>query len=221
MRRIANTTELQHELEGLLDYAQTYRPSRMKLARQMFALSERISTEFESPAALKKYLKEHPDADPSNHTVKKQERGKGDDSPAANPKFQQYLRKAPVAADKAVSKLHKLKKSLDRAESYRHEDKDRAKSLKEEIKKTHEELVGQAETLLKEVKSIWDKAPQSSDEVAKRVRTRNEHIFKLMGDHIAKAKEWSDSDYAPHVIESAETLASFMSNAASSLMRFE
>lgn len=222
MLRIASTAELQSELRSLLEYSRSHRPSRLRLARQLLALSERVSMEFDSPAALKKYLKEHPDADRSSHTVKKQKSDEADSgkSPADDPKFQQYLQRTPLAANKAVSKLHRLQKSLERAESYRHGDPDRAKTVKQEIHKAHRELIGEAEAMLKKVKSVWDAAPESTDELAKRVRTRNEHIFKLMGDHIESAKERTDRDYTPHVIESAERLASFMANAASSLMRF-
>lgn len=40
-------------------------------------LTGRTAMEHSSPEALKKYLKEHPDADPKNHTVQKSEKDKG------------------------------------------------------------------------------------------------------------------------------------------------
>lgn len=40
---------------------------------------ERVGMEFETPQALKDYLRKHPQADPSKHTVKKQEKGEHKD----------------------------------------------------------------------------------------------------------------------------------------------
>jgi len=40
-------------------------------------VASRFATEFPTDEALKKYLKEHPDADRSNHSVKKSEKGDG------------------------------------------------------------------------------------------------------------------------------------------------
>ena len=76
MRKIATTTELQHELRQLIDYARSARPSRTVLATELRDLSTRVAIEFSSPAALKQYIKDHPGADKSKHTVKKQEKPK-------------------------------------------------------------------------------------------------------------------------------------------------
>jgi len=64
----------------------------MKIAsRVAYRFCERFSTEFDTEEALKKYLKDHPDADPSNHSVKKSE-GEGkkkeeeDDTPVKGSK---------------------------------------------------------------------------------------------------------------------------------------
>lgn len=44
MRKIANTSELQTELRRLLSYAQSERPSRMRLATALLELSSRLKT---------------------------------------------------------------------------------------------------------------------------------------------------------------------------------
>src|SRR5208283_681143 len=44
---------------------------------RIVARFERESTEFPSQKALQKYMKEHPDADPANHFVKKHEKENG------------------------------------------------------------------------------------------------------------------------------------------------
>jgi hypothetical protein len=46
------------------------------LRRELLPLVSRVGMEFPSDEARKKYLKEHPDADKSKHTVKKQDNGK-------------------------------------------------------------------------------------------------------------------------------------------------
>jgi hypothetical protein len=65
------------EIQSIAEYSQTGSPSREKLASLLVDLADRVSergilaTEFPTENALKKYLKEHPDADPKNHSVKK------------------------------------------------------------------------------------------------------------------------------------------------------
>lgn len=53
MHRIANTTELQVELHKLLELASSARPSRVKLARQIEALSQRVAMDEAGQALLR------------------------------------------------------------------------------------------------------------------------------------------------------------------------
>ena len=81
MDKISNALELQVELQALLDYARTPNPSRVLLASRLYRLSEMtspIAMEHATPEALKKYLQEHPKADPKRHKVKESNPGKGD-----------------------------------------------------------------------------------------------------------------------------------------------
>jgi len=52
MRKIANTDELRAELQNLLDYAQTYRPSRAVLAHDLASLSKRVASGADRTAPL-------------------------------------------------------------------------------------------------------------------------------------------------------------------------
>jgi len=50
---------------------------KIRVASELVKIARDLtSMEFDSPEAMKRYLKEHPDADKSKHTVKKQEQGK-------------------------------------------------------------------------------------------------------------------------------------------------
>lgn len=55
------------------------------IARNVVARFKR-AMEFSSPEALREYLKEHPNADPKNHHVKKQEGGSGSGAAAVKTK---------------------------------------------------------------------------------------------------------------------------------------
>ena len=56
MRKIANTHELAGELERILDYAGSVRPSRAVLASELNALSMKVATT--SPSSLEKIYRE-------------------------------------------------------------------------------------------------------------------------------------------------------------------
>ena len=49
MRKIASTTELQHELRRLIAYTQTEQPSRQRIAGELQSLSQRLAGEDQSP----------------------------------------------------------------------------------------------------------------------------------------------------------------------------
>jgi hypothetical protein len=69
MKKIASPTELQAELKRLLAYCETHRPRREVLAYELTSLANRLAMRHPSEEAKKKYLGEHPGADPKNHTV--------------------------------------------------------------------------------------------------------------------------------------------------------
>jgi hypothetical protein len=80
MQKIASPQELQTELRSLIAFIHSYgpegKPARQVVANRLRALADRVSMEHSSPEALKRYLKEHPDADKSKHTVKKPSGGR-------------------------------------------------------------------------------------------------------------------------------------------------
>jgi hypothetical protein len=75
MRKIASPSQFLSEIQGIAEYSQSGTPSREKLASLLVDLADRVrgitATEFPTEEALKKYLKEHPDADPKKHSVRK------------------------------------------------------------------------------------------------------------------------------------------------------
>jgi hypothetical protein len=80
MRKIASPGIFLSEIQSIAEYAQTGTPSREKLASLLVDLADRVSergilaTEFPTENALKKYLKDHPGADPKNHSVEKHDK---------------------------------------------------------------------------------------------------------------------------------------------------
>lgn len=110
MRKLANTTELQHELHRLLSYAQSERPSRRRLATELRDLSHRLTrvsdrvigrsaTDFATPEALKNYLRDHPHADAKKHHVVKD---KGTDQESRSPGAHSVKVKAPKELAQAI-----------------------------------------------------------------------------------------------------------------------
>lgn len=82
------------------------------------------ATEFDSPEALKKYLHDHPGADKSNHSVKKEEKGEGgkEDKPLSQAEKSRMTRKPwlykpevikkhfPETTDKQMEMMEKMQK---------------------------------------------------------------------------------------------------------------
>lgn len=65
------------------------------LARRVFVkFTDRVGKEFPSDEALKKYLHEHPDADPKNHSVKKDD-DKGEGGEKKKPWYKRIFEKKP------------------------------------------------------------------------------------------------------------------------------
>lgn len=112
MHKIASPKELQTELRRLLAYVQSERPSRIVLAAEFRALASRLATEFDTKEELDAYLKEHPDADRSNHSVK----SKGDDAEGKE-------EKPAKRSNPALDAWHeKNKKERERKEEWARQD---------------------------------------------------------------------------------------------------
>jgi hypothetical protein len=80
MDKIATPKDLVSELQRLIAYASSEKPSRAKLSSALFGLADKVSMDHPNGPAMKKYLREHPDADPKNHRVKKNDRPEGGNS---------------------------------------------------------------------------------------------------------------------------------------------
>jgi hypothetical protein len=100
--------------------------------------AERHGMEHPSDDARKQYLKDHPNADPSNHTVKKNDDGGGGGESKASPKG------GEVHA--LMDKLHKAYPDLD---------KDDVKALKSEIDEAEKKGDGKKLQKLKDEVEEW------------------------------------------------------------------
>lgn len=118
MRKIATTTELQHELRQLIDYARSHQPSRVRLAKVLRDISVRVAMEHATPEALKSYLRDHPGADKGNHTVKKHDstgRADGPDSGSISSKEVSSAIEAGTKSLKLNPATHKGLRDLNKA----------------------------------------------------------------------------------------------------------
>lgn len=153
----------------------------------------RKAIEFPTEEARKKYLHEHPDADPQNHTVKKDTEGQKDNGPSSfgDPKKYKATLKKQVEVGNKAKAFDRLYKQYDRVEhGYKTHDPDKAKEvagkLHEEAKALHEGVknaVEEAEDLLKKVK---DHNPEGAPP---EWRKAQDHRIKALEGSISKAKE--------------------------------
>src|SRR5271166_1964069 len=105
--------------------------------------SELVSKEFSSPEALKNYLKEHPKADKSKHTVKKPGEAKpnggdSEESPGA------HSEESPGAHLKRLEKIKKLHPELLREKTDGGETGEEHLKRLRKIKRLHPELLREA-----------------------------------------------------------------------------
>lgn len=163
MRKIANTTELTSELRQILAYAQSVRPSRQRLARQLRNLSLRVAMEHDSPEALAKYLKEHPDADKAKHTVKKpmtysEAKGKEDEAERAEAKAHDKRQLALREHGKATQKHQ---------ESYEAHHKDKSNKENERKHKENERSLEHSKKWLAEAEKAHGEAAENLSKATK------------------------------------------------------
>lgn len=91
MYRTASTTEVKSDLRNLLAYLDTPQPSREMVLNRLASIRSKLAMEFPSEPALKEYLKNHPNADPKNHSVAKKEDGGSSGGGSAHPKVKEIL----------------------------------------------------------------------------------------------------------------------------------
>jgi soluble cytochrome b562 len=126
--------------------------------------------EFPSEKARKDYLREHPDADPSNHTVKKNQGGGGKAETGGKPPIKQMVQDTKRLSDtvtKMSDQLSKLQKSFDTA-VHSKGGAERAKTLGDKINNAYSHAVMSAETSFTHAESainIARKHGASEDEI--------------------------------------------------------
>lgn len=123
--------------------------------REILSALSRVSMEHASEDALKKYLKEHPKADPKNHTVEG-EKGKKP-SEGLSKKLSQWVEKAKGLTAKAKKKIESLDEASTKFvvdKEYRDETMKKAgEALKAAPKKYAKEVLHHFEHEVKEVGS--------------------------------------------------------------------
>jgi hypothetical protein len=132
----------------------------------------RSAMEFPSEKARKNYLREHPDADPSNHTVKKNQGGAGKEETGGKPPIKQMVQDTKRLSDtvtKMSDQLGKLQKSFDTA-VHSKGGAERAKTLGDKINNAYSHAVMSAETSFTHAESainIARKHGASEDEIGR------------------------------------------------------
>jgi hypothetical protein len=71
--KLARQGLIREAFDAVLDESQQKTPAKVARTNPKLAFEMVLAMEHDSPEALKEYLKEHPNADKSNHTVKKQD----------------------------------------------------------------------------------------------------------------------------------------------------
>lgn len=103
-----------------------------------------LAMEHSSPEARKDYLREHPNADPKNHTVKKDEGGgKSKDKDGLSPDAKEFYRHSQNG-EKSIKSISRLTKQLDNV---------RGEKAQEVFKK----VVGESKKLVNEASKVLDK----------------------------------------------------------------
>jgi hypothetical protein len=145
--------------------------------------------EFPSEKARKDYLREHPDADPSNHTVKKNQGGAGKAETGGKPPIKQMVQDTKRLSDtvtKMSDQLGKLQKSFDTA-VHSKGGAERAKTLGDKINNAYSHAVMSAETSFTHAESainIARKHGASEDEI-----DRVESILKDAKEAVTDSKK--------------------------------
>ena len=149
-----------------------------KIARELVRLARDImGTEFDSQEAMDKYLKEHPGADKSNHSVKKKEKTesgtKGKDDFHKSNKFKDTISKLNISTKSTIPDEH-LKKLFDG-----HSDADLAKIKKD----THDKVVNENYDAVKE-ENLSGKRGPAHDE-----RRHLDILTDAVSDEIGRRKK--------------------------------
>lgn len=177
-------------------------------------IAARYAMEHDSPAALKKYLQEHPDADRKNHHVKKKSPATESKNPYTDAKVERAMGKAPAESEKALKRLHRLKERSGRS------DPSKSDEFRAEGRKVHESLLGQAEGLVKAIRGFMDAKGDVEADSPKRmhaVETAVDYMSKLE-QQISKSKKQGDGAFLSQIVEDAEELHAAIQNAASTML---
>ena len=118
--------------------------------------SEKVAMEFDTPEAMKKYLKEHPGADKTNHSIKKQDKpseGEGTETEAGKSK----ARYSPSSQHKMEVKHLNLKSSLKYDSEFVEELKKSKQTLEslKAAKKRVRDTCGEVEDNAEEVEEFF------------------------------------------------------------------
>lgn len=153
--------------------------SNLGISRRVAA---RFAMEHPTEESRKKYLKDHPNADPSNHKVKGD--GGNEDASAGKPPIKDYVQHTKRLSDtvsKMSDQLGKLEKSFEKATGYKG-DKEQAKAVAGKINDAYGHAVGSADMSLHHAQSAINIARKhgATDDEISRVEAMHDDLKKLV-----------------------------------------
>ena len=135
--------------------------------RAILAGLTRVATEFATQEAYDKYLKEHPGADKSKHTVKKQDGGGGggggggkSEGPPKDLQLHKNVKTIATHADKATKTLYDAKSKLNGGKQL---DPAKEQTLFLQAQSAHSALVSNARYLHRDMEEYLRKHGESDD----------------------------------------------------------
>lgn len=175
-----------------------------------------VSMEHDSPEALKKYLKDHPNADKANHTVKKDEGGasKSKDDKAGDAdvvRMTKHTERLHKTVQTAASSLEKLTGQFDRATGYKG-DKERAKRLADKITNAHQDALTATDVCILHAKGLVNiarkhgRSEDDLDRLEAQIDDAEKEVKESKGRHKSLKGEWSEQSDAGYMADSAKKL---------------
>lgn len=130
------------------------------LVRNIVAKTVR-AMEHSSPEEMKKYLHDHPNADPKDHKVAKPGGGgKGESTGKPSPADAKKALKSSIEGEKSKAKMNRLRDQFDRMTSYKHNDPAKAKEVSAKLTEEGKKHLSNAEESLKHIESFPGKVDE-------------------------------------------------------------
>jgi hypothetical protein len=175
--------------------AERFRNHQMakRLAAKLFGKVGTVAMEHSSPEEMKKYLHEHPGADPKNHTVKKPGGGEGGGGAAKGGEMQQHvghlaksLKQQTEHSFKMGEQAKKLYAAFDKATGDRH-GKEKAQQVAEKLNQAHHSALTSADVAITHGQSVINLAKKHGGD--SKVIGHIENDLQAVEKHVKEMKE--------------------------------